>query len=186
MEFLINYTKKDAIYKFKEGMLSPLCLKGTWFCQVARHCSEVYKKCTTDSTGSLLSSCHSSLANWWRNKLCYRKQRTDSRHRYWKRKSESCKIKTLFMWAERKNRIMMMSHASKGQEENLGAMNCGNLFFYISPITALILMGLQWLLAITDCFERGLVFRYSQVRKNIYPSICFFTFNTISAHYYAM
>ena len=167
--FLINCTKKDAIQNCKESLPSPLHLKGTWCCQVARHCSELCKKCTTDSTGSLLSSCHSRLANWWRNKLCYRKQRTDSRHRDLKSKSESFKNKDPL-------------HVSRKKELNNDDVTCFKtrrkrlernelrklLFFYFSPVAALILMGLQWWLAITDCFERRLLFRYSQVHKT-YP-----------------
>jgi len=150
-------------------MPSPLCLKGTRFCQVARHCSEVYKKRTTDSTGSLLSCCHSTLANWWRNKLCYRKQRTDSRHRYWKRKSESCKNKDPLHVSRKKelnnDDVTCFKRARKGLWRRGVQWIEEFVVFYISAIAALMFMGLQWLLGITDCFECGLVFRYSQVCK---------------------
>jgi hypothetical protein len=157
-------------------MSSPLCLKGMRFCQVARHCSEVYKKCSTDSTGSLLSCCHSRLANWWRNKLCYRKQRTDSRQRYRKRKIESCNNKDPLHVSRKKelnnDDVTYFKRARKlgggwgvGWGGGLVKWIAEFVVFYISPIAALILMGLQWLLAITDFYESGLVFRYSQIRK---------------------
>jgi hypothetical protein len=59
----------------------------------------------------------------------------------------------------------------KGKKRNWVQLIAEFIVFYISPIAALILMGLQWLLAITDSFERGLVFRYSQVRKRTYPPL---------------
>lgn len=94
------------------------------------------KKCTTDSTVDLLSSCHSSRANWWRNKLRYRRQRTDSRHRDLKCKSEFFKNKEP-LHVSRKKELNDDVTCFKSKRKRLGQNELRNLFvcfFFLSRL----------------------------------------------------
>jgi len=123
----------------------------------------------TASTGTLLSSCQSGRANWWRNKLCYRENRTDNRHRDLKFNSESLinRPSSCLTNVNRKkglsNDDVTCFRTARNKQTKKTSVNYIAEFVALFSLSfslslsflprPLILMGLQWWLVITDCSD---------------------------------